>query len=255
MDEVVVSAPNYLTFEEWLDTYSPEDLIPGVNEQQLFKQYQMHRYKYGASDYTALPQFQEPGAPVVDATMADRAKKKFNLNKTLDTLTPYLNEALPYLRETNTRPLPLSQITPELSVMGDREEPVYAQTLQPNLAVAFDIVNPQADLNDVDAQVNAAIKAAGSDAAAQAAIKKNFDLGKFKKNKGLASASVKFKEQRWIPLSKAFQDITSIPGIPEGHITLLRGHSDTGKTTALLEAAVAAQKMGVLPVFIITEMK
>jgi len=170
MDEVVVSAPNYLTFEEWLDTYSPEDLIPGVNEQQLFKQYQMHRYKYGASDYTALPQFEEPGAPVVDATMADRAKKKFNLNKTLDTLTPYLNEALPYLRETNTRPLPLSQITPELSVMGDREEPVYAQTLQPNLAVAFDIVNPQADLNDVDAQVNAAIKAAGSDAAAQAAI-------------------------------------------------------------------------------------
>jgi len=36
---------------------------------------------------------------------------------------------------------------------------------------------------------------------------------------------------------------------------LLRGHSDTGKTTALLEAAVNAQKMGILPVFIITEMK
>jgi len=36
---------------------------------------------------------------------------------------------------------------------------------------------------------------------------------------------------------------------------LLRGHSDTGKTTAMLEAAVAAQKMGILPVFIITEMK
>jgi hypothetical protein len=170
MDEFVVSAPKYLTFEEWLQEYSPEDLIPGVNEQQLFKQYQMHRYKYGASDYTALPQFQEPGAPVVDATMADRAKKKFNLNKTLDTLTPYLNEALPYLRGTDARSLPLSQITPELSVMGDREEPVYAQTLQPNLAVPFDIINPQADLNDVDAQVNAAIRAAGSDAAAQAAI-------------------------------------------------------------------------------------
>jgi hypothetical protein len=36
---------------------------------------------------------------------------------------------------------------------------------------------------------------------------------------------------------------------------LLRGHSDTGKTTALLEIAVNAQKMGILPVFIITEMK
>jgi len=98
-------------------------------------------------------------------------------------------------------------------------------------------------------------KRKGVSESAQAAIKKNFSLDKFKKNKGLANTSIKFKEQRWIPLSKAFQEITSIPGIPEGHITLLRGHSDTGKTTALLEAAVAAQKMGILPVFIITEMK
>ena len=90
---------------------------------------------------------------------------------------------------------------------------------------------------------------------AEAAIKKSFSLDKFKKTKGLSNSSIKFKEQRWIPLSKAFQEITSIPGIPEGHITLLRGHSDTGKTTALLEAAVAAQKMGILTVFIITEMK
>ena len=47
----------------------------------------------------------------------------------------------------------------------------------------------------------------------------------------------------------------SIPGIPLGHIVLLRGHSDTGKTTALLETAVASQKRNILPVFIITEMK
>jgi hypothetical protein len=80
-------------------------------------------------------------------------------------------------------------------------------------------------------------------------------LDKFKKAKNLSSTSVKFKEQKWIPLSDAFQETLSIPGIPIGHITLLRGHSDTGKTTALLEAAVNAQKMGILPVFIITEMK
>ena len=92
-------------------------------------------------------------------------------------------------------------------------------------------------------------------AAATKAVKANFDLGKFKKKKGFSNASVKFKEQGWIPLSKAFQDITSLPGIPTGHITLLRGHSDTGKTTALIEAAVSAQRMGILPVFIITEMK
>jgi hypothetical protein len=86
-------------------------------------------------------------------------------------------------------------------------------------------------------------------------VKKGFNLNNFKKKKGFSNSSVKFKTQTWIPLSKAFQDITSLPGIPTGHITLLRGHSDTGKTTALLEAAVNAQKMGILPVFIITEMK
>ena len=87
------------------------------------------------------------------------------------------------------------------------------------------------------------------------AIKSEFSLDKFKKSKNLSSTSVKFKDASWIPLSPAFQDALQIPGIPVGHITLLRGHSDTGKTTALLEAAVNAQKMGILPVFIITEMK
>jgi RecA/RadA recombinase len=85
-------------------------------------------------------------------------------------------------------------------------------------------------------------------------LKKSFDLDGFKKSKSLTQ-NVKFKPQKWIPLSKAFQDITSMPGIPMGHITLLRGHSDTGKTTALLEAAVSAQQMGILPVVIVSEMK
>jgi len=85
-------------------------------------------------------------------------------------------------------------------------------------------------------------------------LKANFDLSKFKEKKML-NANAKFKPQQWIPLSQAFQDVTSIPGIPAGHIVLLRGHSDTGKTTALIEAAVSGQKRGILPVFIITEMK
>ena len=87
-----------------------------------------------------------------------------------------------------------------------------------------------------------------------AEIKTKFDLNKFKATKGL-DKNVKFKEQKWIPLSPAFQAIAGVPGIPMGHISLLRGHSDTGKTTALLEAAVSSQNMGQLPVFIITEMK
>ena len=85
-------------------------------------------------------------------------------------------------------------------------------------------------------------------------IKASFNLDSFKNKKGLSSKA-KFKEQTWIPLSDAYQEITSVPGIPQGHIVLLRGHSDTGKTTAMIEAAVSAQKRGILPVFIITEMK
>jgi len=83
---------------------------------------------------------------------------------------------------------------------------------------------------------------------------KSFDLNKFKEKK-LLSGNIKFKPQEWIPFSPALQEVLSVPGVPHGHVTLLRGHSDTGKTTALLELAVNAQKMGKLPVFIVTEMK
>jgi hypothetical protein len=83
----------------------------------------------------------------------------------------------------------------------------------------------------------------------------DFSLESFKASKNLSSETVKFKEQKWIPLSAGFQNVLQITGIPMGHITVLRGHSDTGKTTAMLETAVACQKMGILPVLIITEMK
>jgi hypothetical protein len=85
-------------------------------------------------------------------------------------------------------------------------------------------------------------------------LKKSFDIDAFKKSKFLDQAS-KFKKQRWIPFSSAVANALSIPGIPMGHVSIARGGSDTGKTTLMIEAAVAAQKMGVLPVFIITEMK
>jgi hypothetical protein len=90
--------------------------------------------------------------------------------------------------------------------------------------------------------------------AVSAELKANFSLEKFKEKKML-NGNVKFKEQKWIPVSEAVQEALGVPGIPMGHITLLRGHSNAGKTTSLIEAAVSAQKSGILPVFIITEMK
>lgn len=86
-------------------------------------------------------------------------------------------------------------------------------------------------------------------------LRKKFDLSSFKSKKGFGAENTKYKPQEWIPLDKAWQDVTSLPGLPIGHMTLLRGHSDTGKTTTLLECAARCQKMGILPVFIITELK
>lgn len=84
--------------------------------------------------------------------------------------------------------------------------------------------------------------------------KSGFDLESFKKSKNLSN-NAKFKPQEWLPLSQAFNDAIGLPGLPLGQISVIRGHSDTGKTTAMCEAAIASQKMGILPVFIITEMK
>ncbi len=85
-------------------------------------------------------------------------------------------------------------------------------------------------------------------------LKKSFDINAYKKSKFL-DETTKFKEQKWIPFSPAVKDALSIPGIPMGHVAIARGGSDTGKTTLMIETAVSAQKMGILPVFIITEMK
>jgi hypothetical protein len=173
LQEVTINATPWPTFEEYLDMIG-EDVYPG-NEGQQYKEYQQYvASKWGNVNNTPVPQYEETQITPLSGGASNKSigkeKKKFNLNKTLDTLTPYLNEALPYLRGTNARPLPLGQITPELSVMGDREEPVYAQTLQPNLAVPFDIIDPQAQLNDARAQAKAAMRAVGSDPSGQAAI-------------------------------------------------------------------------------------
>jgi hypothetical protein len=85
-------------------------------------------------------------------------------------------------------------------------------------------------------------------------LKSKFSLDKFKEKKMIKS-NVKFKDQKWISFSKALQEALSIPGIPMGHITMVRGKSNTGKSTTAIESIVSAQKMGILPVIIITEMK
>lgn len=86
-------------------------------------------------------------------------------------------------------------------------------------------------------------------------IKKEFSLDDYKKEKKIDTAA-RNKPEKWIPVSKAFQYITGLPGgacMSNSHIAF--GYQDTGKSTLMLELAVSAQKMNILPVFLITEQK
>ena len=82
--------------------------------------------------------------------------------------------------------------------------------------------------------------------------KKTTDFSSIRKK---FSSSDKYKEQKYFDLGEPFQKATGIPGPAMGQINMFLGHSDTGKTTAMIQAAVDAQKKGILPVFIITEQK
>lgn len=87
------------------------------------------------------------------------------------------------------------------------------------------------------------------------AVTGTFSLDKFKKGKNLGQSSSNFKPQTWINFTEPLREALEMPGLPKGHISLVRGHSNTGKTTLLIESAIEAQKTQVLPVIIITEMK
>lgn len=82
--------------------------------------------------------------------------------------------------------------------------------------------------------------------------KKPFDLDSFLETEGMNSEP-KDKELTWVPLSKAWHDALKLPGFPRGYVSLVRGYSNTGKSTAFYEAIAGAQKIGDMPVVIETE--
>lgn len=68
-------------------------------------------------------------------------------------------------------------------------------------------------------------------------------------------AKMEHKPLEHYSFGKSFRQATGILGAPKGMSTMLLGHSNTGKTTALLECAKSVQEAGDLAVFIITENK
>jgi len=79
-----------------------------------------------------------------------------------------------------------------------------------------------------------------------------FDIETFKKDNGL-DLVIKEKPESYLPFHEAFHEAVGIPGPPRGYVTLFRGFSDTGKSTAIYESIVGAQKIGDFPVIIDTE--
>jgi hypothetical protein len=69
------------------------------------------------------------------------------------------------------------------------------------------------------------------------------------------STKTKYKETEYYNCGEAFHNACGLPGPVMGGINMFLGHSNSSKTTAMILAAVDAQKKGDLPVFIITEKK
>ena len=81
-----------------------------------------------------------------------------------------------------------------------------------------------------------------------------FSVKDFKANfLGEKVAKTADKELEWLIMPDAFQQAVKLPGIPMGRTTMVRGWSDTGKSTLKNLAIAAAMRQGVLPVIFETE--
>jgi len=84
-------------------------------------------------------------------------------------------------------------------------------------------------------------------------MSKKFDLAKYKLS--IKATDVPFKKDSYIKFNSALQAITGLPGLPQGHCTMVYGPTNGGKSSIGFHLAAQAQKDGILPIFIITEGK
>ena len=78
---------------------------------------------------------------------------------------------------------------------------------------------------------------------------------KFEDIKSKFSSKTKYKPEAFYNCGEAFMEACGLPGPVMGGVNMLLGHSNAGKTTAMILTAADAQQKGHLPVFIITEKK
>ena len=85
---------------------------------------------------------------------------------------------------------------------------------------------------------------------------KSFSVQDFKSSflgKEAKKTADKNMDDQWIIMPKAYQDAIKLPGIPMSRTTMIRGWSDTGKSTLKNLAIASAMRQGILPVIFETE--
>lgn len=83
---------------------------------------------------------------------------------------------------------------------------------------------------------------------------KGFNIKDFKKSfLGEKTSKAADKEMEWIIMPSVYQDAVKLPGIPLGRTTMIRGWSNTGKSTLKNLAIAGAMRQGILPVIFETE--
>ena len=84
-------------------------------------------------------------------------------------------------------------------------------------------------------------------------LKAKMGIGVKVEKGNVVGASNADKPMDWIYMPKAYQDALKLPGFPQGYLSTICGFSNTGKSTLVNHAIVAAQKQGLIPVIYDTE--
>src|ERR1700733_3658886 len=88
------------------------------------------------------------------------------------------------------------------------------------------------------------------------AIRKEFkNKPNLAKRIGVGSNLSKMEDKDYLTMPKWWKDCTGVPGLPFGKIVMIAGDSDTGKTSAAIEAMKAAQAQEVGVIYVETEGK
>lgn len=84
---------------------------------------------------------------------------------------------------------------------------------------------------------------------------KKFDLESYIKTEQKEEPKIEYKPDQFVVMPEVVQSALGMPGFALGHSTMLYGLSDSGKTSMILNIALAAQQQGILPILIVTENK